>query len=59
MNGYEFEAELQPDGSYIMSIHGKKYRCRDWADVCRQYHQHTEGENNGSEKGITPVPEHV
>ena len=59
MNGYDFEAKLQPDGSYLMSISGKQYRCRDWDDVCRKYREHQEGENNGSKEGITLVPEHV
>ena len=59
MNGYAFEAELQPDGSYLMSIRGKQYRCRDWDDVCRKYREHTKGEKNGSKEGITFVPEHV
>ena len=55
MNGYEFEAKLQPDRSYIMSLNGKQYRCKDWEDVCRQYNKHTEGKNNGREEGITTV----
>ena len=59
MNGYEFEAKLQPDGSYLMSISGKQYRCRDWDDVCRKYREHTKGEKNGSKEGITFVSEHV
>ena len=59
MNGYDFEAKLQPDGSYLMSVHGKQYRCRDWDDVCRKYREHTKGEKNGSKEGITFVPEHV
>ena len=59
MSGYSFEATRQPDGSYIMSINGKQYRCTDWADVCRQYHKHTEGATDGNEKGITDLPAHV
>ena len=59
MSEYAFEAVLQPDGSYIMSISGKQYRCRDWDDVCRKYREHTKGEKNGSKEGITFVPEHV
>ena len=59
MNGYEFEAKLQPDGSYLMIVHGKRYRCRDWDDVCRKYREHQERENNGSKEGITLVSEHI
>lgn len=59
MSEYAFEAVLQPDGSYIMRISGKQYRCRDWDDVCRKYREHTKGEKNGSKEGITFVPEHV
>ena len=43
MSNFSFEAERQRDGSYIMCISGKLYRCKDWEDVCRQYRKHTEG----------------
>lgn len=59
MNGYDFEAKLQPDGSYLMSVRGKQYRCRDWDDVCRKYREHQEGVNNERKEGIALVPEHV
>ena len=49
MNGFAFEAERQLDGSYIMSISGKLYRCKDWEDVCRHYRKHLEGKPNGSD----------
>ena len=50
MNGYAFEAEQQPDGTYIMSISGKSYRCRDWKDVCDRFHKLTEGDSNAREE---------
>ncbi|MBO6093734.1 MAG: hypothetical protein J6P40_08955 [Oscillospiraceae bacterium] len=49
MNNYAFEAERQLDGSYIMSVSGKLYRCTDWEDVCRQYRKHMEGKQKGSD----------
>lgn len=59
MNDYAFEAKMQPDGSYIMSISGKTYRCKDWKDVVATYKKHMEGKIHASEEGITPVSEHV
>ncbi len=49
MSDFDFEAERQRDGSYIMSISGKLYRCKDWDDVCRQYRKHLEGKPNRSD----------
>ena len=50
MNGYAFEAERQPDGTYVMRISGKSYRCRDWQEVCDRYHDITEGGGNGGKE---------
>ena len=49
MSNFAFEAERQRDGSYIMCISGKLYRCKDWDDVCRQYRKHMEGKPKGSD----------
>ena len=49
MSKFAFEAERQLDGSYIMSVSGKLYRCKDWEDVCRKYRKHMEGKPNGSD----------
>lgn len=59
MNNFAFEAERQLDGSYIMSISGKLYRCKDWNDVCRKYRKHIEGESNGREEGDTDHTENI
>ena len=49
MNGYAFEAELQPDGSYNIAISGVKYHCKDWEDVTATYKKHMDHEKNGSD----------
>ena len=59
MNGDDFKAEQQPNGTYIMSVSGKTYRCKDWKDVVATYKKHMEGKKHASEEGITPVSEHV
>ncbi len=46
MKDFSFEAQLQPDGSYIMSVNGKSYNCRDWLEVVEKYHEITEGDGN-------------
>ena len=50
---FAFEATMQPDGTYIMIISGKEYRCRDWEDVCRQYHEQTERMTDGKEEHLS------
>lgn len=59
MSNFAFEAERQLDGSYIMTVSGKLYRCKDWDDVCRKYRKHMEGESNGSDKRNIDHPENV
>ncbi len=59
MNDYAFEAKMQPDGSYIMSIGEKQYHCTDWADVCRKYHKHTEKATGGGEENHAEIQGNV
>ena len=59
MNGFAFEAEMQPDGSYIMSASGVTYRCKDWKDVVETYKKHSEGKSNGKEAQYAEVQRDV
>lgn len=45
-----FEAQQQPDGSYLMAYAGKEYHCRDWDDVRRQVAELTKGEPDGQDQ---------
>ena len=42
-----FEAQQQPDGSYLMTYADKEYNCKDWDDVRRTFAELTKGEPDG------------
>lgn len=59
MNGYAFEAEMQPDGSYNVAISGVKYHCKDWNDVTATYKKHMDHKSNGSEENHAEIQGNV